>query len=154
MLPGSKTGQPTRLERLIARMRAQGHRISPQRRAILEAFLSNTGHPSVEMVFALVSRRFPSMSLATVYKTLTVLKEMDEVLELSFAGQESRFDARMPKPHPHLVCTRCGRIVDPPFIDLAAATRDMARHTGFRIERHRLDFYGLCPSCQGESAPS
>jgi len=132
----------------MARLREAGHRATPQRAAILEALLADRCHPCAEKIYKAVSRRFPSMSLATVYKTLALLKEMGEVLELGFAGQENRYDGLIPRPHPHLVCTRCGEIVDPPFLDLDALTREMAAKTGYRIDHHRLDFHGLCPRCQ------
>ena len=141
-----------RLEQMVSRLKARGHRMTPQRLAVFKAILAEAGHPSAEQVFRAVAGEYPSMSLATVYKTLTLLKQEGEVLELGFAGQESRYDGLIPKPHPHLVCRRCGEIVDPPFLDLEPLTRDMADRTGYRIDFHRLDFYGLCPRCQGEAA--
>jgi len=139
-----------RLEDVLQRLRDAGHRVTPQRVAILEALVTDPGHPSAERLYKAVSGRFPSMSLATVYKTLSLLKDQSEVLELGFAGQENRYDGLMPRPHPHLICTRCGQIVDPPFLDLEGLTREMAERTGFVIDHHRLDFYGLCPACQDE----
>jgi Fur family peroxide stress response transcriptional regulator len=139
-----------RLEEIAQRLRSGGHRMTPQRMAILEAILDGA-HPSAEDIFKAVAGRYPTLSLATVYKTLALLKEEGEVLELGFGGHESRYDAVIPDPHPHLICTRCGEIVDPPFMNLDAAVRVMAERTGFRVDSHRLDFFGLCPRCQAEA---
>jgi len=138
-----------RLEQIAGRLKKGGHRMTPQRMAILKAILDGE-HPSAEDVFKSVAMQFPSMSLATVYKTLALLKKEGQVLELGFGGQESRFDALIPKPHPHLICTRCGEIVDPNFMDLERAIQAMADQTGFRVDTHRLDFFGLCPKCRAQ----
>ena len=150
-LPAEADNTPAaarRYQDMLERLRAQGKRLTPQRLAILEHLSRSRAHPSAEIIFRDLSARFPSMSLATVYKTLTMLKEHGQVLELGFAGQESRFDGHIPHPHPHLVCTRCGAIVDPPEVPLEEITQAMAQATGFRILSHRLDFYGLCPACR------
>jgi Fur family peroxide stress response transcriptional regulator len=73
---------------------------------------------------------------------------LGEVLELGFASWGSRYDGNRPYPHPHVVCTKCGAIVDPQFAPLDDMSREMALMSGYRITHHRLDFFGLCPRCQ------
>jgi Fur family peroxide stress response transcriptional regulator len=124
--------------------------VTPQRRAILEAFLASEEHPTVEHVFRAVSESFPRTSLATVYKTVAALKEIGEVLELEFSQESNRYDARRPYPHPHVVCVKCKRILDPELSRLADVEAEVSERTGFRIFSHRVDFYGLCPACQDE----
>ena len=104
-----------RLEKMIKVLRDAGRRITPQRLAVLKILAESSNHPSVEMIYSQVKKRFPTTSLATVYKTVTLLKELQEVLELGFAGGGSRYDGKRPFPHPHVVCTKCGAIVDPQF---------------------------------------
>jgi len=88
------------------------------------------------------------MSLATVYKTISLLKREGEILELEFSDLGNRYDGRKPYPHPHVICTGCGKIIDPSHLDLDEITSRMMAETGFKIMTHRLDFYGLCPNCQ------
>jgi hypothetical protein len=83
--------------------------------AVLKILASSQDHPTVERIYSQVRRDFPTTSLATIYKTITLLKELEEVLELGFAEQGSRYDGKRPYPHPHVICTRCGAIVDPFF---------------------------------------
>ena len=87
-------------------------------------------------------------SLATAYKTVTLLKEIGEVLELGFGNDSSRYDGNKPYPHPHLICTKCKRIFDPDVSGLSDLPLQVAQMTGFQITGHRLDFYGICPQCQ------
>ena len=143
-----------RLESLFARLKERGHRLTPQRAAILHALVEHPGHPSVEELHRQLLHSFPSMSLATVYKTIAFLKEQGEVLELGFGEAGCRYDGRRPEPHPHLVCTRCGAIRDcGPQEDraLRAMLLELADHAGFSLDHHRLDLFGLCPNCRKAS---
>jgi len=137
-----------RLDQMIAKLRKNDFRITPQRLAILRILASSTNHPSVENIYGKVKKDFPTTSLATVYKTLIVLKEIGEVLELGFGDGGNRYDGNKPNPHPHLICTGCGTIIDPDLESLGDMTEALKRATGFQILTHRLDFFGLCPDCQ------
>jgi len=139
-----------RLEHMLSSLKERGQRITPQRLAILRILASSEGHPSVEEIYSVVVKDFPTTSLATVYKTITLLKELGEVLELEFSRGSNRYDGSKPFPHPHVVCTRCNRIVDPDLESLSALTAEVSEQTGFKVVNHRLDFYGLCPECQKE----
>lgn len=137
-----------RLDQMIAALRAGGLRVTPQRLAVLRILAERDDHPSVEHIYKEVRRDFPTTSLATIYKIVTVLKELGQVLELGFADVGSRYDGSKPYPHPHVICTRCGAIVDPEYGDMRRMAQDMAKLSGFTITSHRLDFFGLCPRCQ------
>lgn len=144
-----------RLESLVAKLREQDYRITPQRLALLRFLAASEEHPSAMQIHESLSEQFPTMSLATVYKTLSILKDMGEVLELGFGGDDNRYDGHEPAPHPHLICIRCRKIIDLDAPDFEGLDRDVASYSGFRIVRHRLDFYGICPDCQnGESDKS
>ena len=136
-----------RLDGVLARLKNAGHRITPQRLAIVKILIDSGEHPSVEQIYRRVRKDFPTTSLATVYNTLERLKEMEEVLELPFSGG-SRYDGRDPRPHPHLRCTVCGAIEDLD-IDLGPAVEEVAAERGYADVHHRLEFYGVCPRCQG-----
>jgi Fur family transcriptional regulator, peroxide stress response regulator len=133
---------------ILAKLKAGGHRITPQRIAIVRILVESRRHPSVEDIFEKVKANFPTTSLATVYKTISVIKELGEVLELEFSNGHNRYDGNKPYPHPHLMCVQCKRIVDPELSSLAHLTQELTSDSGYRILSHRLDFYGICPECQ------
>ena len=142
------TDSDVRLGALIARLREQGYRLTPQRKAVLKALADSEEHPSVEQIYARVRRDFPMTSLATVYKTVTLLKDMGEVLELGFSDGSNRYDGNKPYPHPHLICVMCRQILDPDINALRDLPQEVAENTGYRVVSHRLDFFGVCPDCQ------
>ena len=137
-----------RLDELIAKLKTRGYRLTPQRIAILKILAASAGHPSVDQVFESVKVDFPTTSLATVYKTVTLLKEMGEILELGFGNEGNRYDGNKPYPHPHLICLKCKSILDPDVSRLSDLMHQVAQMTGFQVTGHRLDFYGICPQCQ------
>ena len=144
------TDPEIRLEKMIQRLREKGCRVTPQRIAILRILSLSDGHPSVEKIYEQVKKEFPTTSLATVYKNVSMLKDLGEVLELSFGAESSRYDGNRPDPHPHLICNECKKIVDPDLDSLKNLSIELVEETGFRITNHRLDFFGICPECQGK----
>lgn len=138
----------TRFEELVARLRQREHRLTPQRIALLRLLAAGDGHPSAAQLYEQIKDQFPTTSLGTVYKTLSVLKEMGEVLELGFSGDDNRYDGKRPYPHPHLICVRCQKILDPEVSLAPSLIQEVARSSGYQVIGHRLDFYGLCPDCQ------
>jgi len=137
-----------RLKEMIDKLRKNDFRITPQRLAILRILATSKGHPSVEQIFEQVKKHFPTTSLATVYKTVSLAKKIGEVLELGFSDDSNRYDGNKPYSHPHVVCTQCKKIIDPNLASLTDMTHELTRETGFRILNHRLDFFGICPECQ------
>ena len=136
-----------RLEQIIEALRDKGHRLTPQRLAMLRIIAKSAGHPIAEQIYGQITGDFPTTSLATVYKTLSLLKDIGEVLELNFASVGSRYDGNRPYPHPHVICTRCGQILDAEMAGMTEVSQEMARQTGFKITHHQLNFFGLCPQC-------
>ncbi|MGE4505572.1 MAG: Fur family transcriptional regulator [Desulfovibrionaceae bacterium] len=132
-------------------LKDHGYRLTPQRLAILKVLAHTDRHLSVEEIHQQLHPDYPTMSLATVYKTLAVLKREGAVLELEFHDLRNRYDSAKPYPHPHVICTACGMVMDPEDYDLRELTNRIARETGFAITSHRLDFYGLCPACRKAS---
>lgn len=139
-----------RLDQMLKVLRAKGCRLTPQRLAMLKILARSEGHPGIEQIYEQIKSDFPTTSLATIYKTMSLLKEMGEVLELSLASVGTRYDGKRPYPHPHIICTKCGQILDPEIGGVAAVSEAMARQTGYKITHHQLNFFGLCPKCQQE----
>ncbi len=136
------------MRKMVDALRENQYRITPQRLAILKVLAESKGHPSVDAIHELVKTRFPTTSLATIYKNVAVLRDLDQLLELGFSDDSNRYDGNRPYDHPHVVCTVCRKILDPEISALADMTQELARQTGFTITRHRLDFFGVCPDCQ------
>jgi len=137
-----------RREQMLSKLKREAFRITPQRIAILTILAGSEEHPSVEDIYRKVKKQFPTTSLATVYKTVSLLKELNEALELGFADGSNRYDGNKPYPHPHVICTRCKKIMDPELVHLGEISEEMSAKTGYKIFSHRLDFFGLCPLCQ------
>lgn len=135
-------------EALAETLRRRGYRITPQRLAVIRAFADGRAHPTAEEVHQRLLPRHPSMSLATVYKTIALLKKEALILEIDFGSRNNRYDLLRPYPHPHAICTRCGAVADPGDPDVSTLMERMARDTGYELTSHRLDFFGLCPKCR------
>jgi Fur family peroxide stress response transcriptional regulator len=133
---------------LVSKLREREYRLTPQRIALLQLLAASDGHPSASQLYDRISDQFPTTSLATVYKTLNVLKEIDEVLELGFSDGDNRYDGNKPYPHPHLICVRCRKIMDLEVSIAQDLVQQVAQQSGYQIAGHRLDFYGVCPDCR------
>jgi Fur family peroxide stress response transcriptional regulator len=136
-----------RIDQMVSKLRDRDFRITPQRLAVLTVLAASEGHPTVETIYEKVRVQFPTTSLATIYKTVSLLREIKEVLELGFADGSNRYDGSRPFPHPHVICTKCKKIIDPDLSSLKDMTKEVAEETGFEILTHRLDFFGICREC-------
>ncbi len=143
-----------RLEQMTKRLREKGCRLTPQRLALLKIIARGEGHPSADRIYEMIKEEFPTTSLATIYNTLSLLKDMGEVLELNFDNLGSRYDGNKPYPHPHIICVECGQILDSEFMAMAGVSLEMAQKTGFHITHYQLNFFGLCPKCQEKGQPA
>ncbi|MDD2320686.1 MAG: transcriptional repressor [Geobacteraceae bacterium] len=145
------TPKEERLAQILAKIKGRDFRLTPQRLAILNILAASEDHPSVDDIYKEVRNRFPTTSIATVYKTIALLKELNEVLELGFPDGSNRYDGHRPYPHPHAICTRCRKIMDPEISSVDELSEEMKKKTGYSFSFHRLDFFGLCPECQKNS---
>jgi Fur family peroxide stress response transcriptional regulator len=136
-----------RFDAIIQKLRENNHRITPQRLAIIDVLSKSIGHPSVEDIYDQIKKDFPTMSLATVYKNILLFKSFGEVLELGFPDGSNRYDGNKPYPHPHVICIKCKKIVDPDLDILDEMKNEIALETNFKILNHRLDFFGICSNC-------
>lgn len=132
------------------RLRTAGHRMTPQRLAILDALLKPGRHPTAEEVYEDVLQVSPTTSLATIYKTVETLKALGELRELDLGIGRAHYDAIEPNDHPHVVCTRCGRIEDVVIEEFVHCRGEAQITSGFTISSARLEFFGVCPTCKSE----
>ncbi|MEC1179618.1 peroxide-responsive transcriptional repressor PerR [Metasolibacillus meyeri] len=135
-------------------LKATGVRITPQRHAILEYLIQSMNHPTADDIYKALEDRFPNMSVATVYNNLRVFREVGLVKELTYGDAASRFDFAT-GDHYHMICETCGKIVDFHYPGLNEVEHFASHVTGFKVNSHRLEVYGTCPSCmqdQGKKA--
>lgn len=127
-------------------LRTRGCKVTPQRLAIFTMLNRTKEHPSAEKIYQALHSEFPMMSLATVYKTLDMLREQGLVCEMGFGDDCNRYDADT-HPHSHLICTNCKKILDLDLPDVGDLESKVAQTSGFRLAGHRLEFFGICPAC-------
>ncbi|MFC7442451.1 peroxide-responsive transcriptional repressor PerR [Laceyella putida] len=136
-----------RLSQAVEMLKGIGVRMTPQRHAILNYLYSSMGHPTADEIYKALEGDFPNMSVATVYNNLRVFKEAGLVRELTYGDASSRFDANM-MDHYHVICRDCGKITDFDHPPLFLVEQKAAQSTGYQVESHRMEFYGICPDCQ------
>jgi Fur family ferric uptake transcriptional regulator len=118
-----------------------------QREAILDVFLEAKGHITSEDLYQSVRARHSQIGYTTVYRTMKLLCEAGLAHEHNFDGT-ARYEIAH-EHHDHLVCTRCGKIIEFECEMIEAAQNKIAASYGFRVLRHRHELYGHCADCQG-----
>jgi Fur family peroxide stress response transcriptional regulator len=144
------TDPSIRFNQLIAALKERDFRLTPQRVELVRLIAVSQGHPSAGQLFIKIKRQFPTMSHATVYKTLSLLKDMGQVLEIDL-HDDSHYDGNHPHPHPHLICLKCNKIIDGEYSLDQESLRRLEQMSGYKILRPQISLYGLCPDCQKES---
>ena len=128
-------------------LRSNGFKVTPQRLAVYEALANTKEHPNAEMIFNGLQATYPTMSLATVYKTIDILHEIGLVQILN-AGEDSfRYDADVSE-HAHIRCVECGRVDDVFDLDTAKFNDQIQQNTKYRLVGQQFYFYGICADCQ------
>jgi len=117
-----------------------------QREAILQAFLEAQGHVTSEDLYNAIKARHPGIGFTTVYRTMKLLCEAGLANERHFDDGVTRYEIQQ-EHHDHLVCVRCGRIVEFECAMIESAQDDIAARYGFRLLRHRHELYGHCADC-------
>jgi len=133
-------------DELIDNLRKQGYRVTPQRLSICKLILSSKDHPSAEQIYHEVKKTHPTISLATVYLTLDLLRNLGLVQELGFSDRSSRYDPNN-SPHINIICPKCGKIYDCEAASVKKLWSQIVAETGLTPIRQRLDLYVLCDRC-------
>jgi Fur family transcriptional regulator, peroxide stress response regulator len=136
-----------RFNTMLAKLNQRNCRITSHRLALIHMLAPSVGHPNAASLFKQLRMQFPTASLATVYKTLTLLKEEGELLEIDLHS-DRHYDGNKPFPHPHLICSRCGKILDGDGVSLTdSLNQEIEEKYNFRVEQSQLLFYGICAEC-------
>jgi len=124
-----------------------GYRLTEPRRALAALIADQDGHfTAADLVDASRARRL-GVGRATVFRTLEALAEAGAVERLDLPSGGHAYVGCEPVHHHHVVCSRCGRATGIDDAGLRAIVREVARQTGYRVDDHRLELFGLCPSC-------
>jgi Fur family ferric uptake transcriptional regulator len=127
-------------------MRSEGYRVTPQRKAILDAICSAGRRVTIEEIIRTLCGKSPHLNRATIYRNLIFLQKI-HLVNATGSGKQKRFEIASLEPHHHLVCRRCGEEMDLErklVKQLAVAVR---RIYGFRIDDSHLCFSGVCRFC-------
>ncbi|MFW6381039.1 MAG: Fur family transcriptional regulator [Bacillota bacterium] len=124
-------------------------RMTKQRKTILEVLKNTDIHPTADWIYEQVKKEIPNISLGTVYRNLNVLEEMGEIMVLDYGSTYSRYDGT-PYNHYHFKCEQCGQVFDLEMDILDNLNDRVEQETEFKIDYHRLEFYGLCPECRSK----
>ena len=145
------------VEQLRARlndyMTRHGLRSTEQRRVVTEMFFTSHGHLSIEDLLEQVREEEPKIGYATVYRTLKLLKECGLAYERHFGDGVSRYEvAWEDEHHDHLICVECEKIIEFEEDKIEDLQHEVADKYGFKLVRHKLELYGVCPDCQKKKA--
>ena len=131
------------VENFIDQCRAQGLRLTGQRRVIAQVMVEGDGHPNAEQIHAIAARQFDRLSLATVYRTLRLLCDAGMVIEHAFPDGRCHFELASRPHHDHLIDEETGAIVEFCDPEIELLQEAIARRLGYRLTGHRLELYGV-----------
>ncbi len=136
----------------VSALERAGFRVTAPRRVVAQLIADQVGHFSAADLVSDARKRRLGIGRATIFRTLDILSEVGVVDRIDLPSGEHAYIGCAPTHHHHVVCSRCGRTAEIDDAGLRTVVREVARRTGFRIDEHRLELFGLCPACQA-SAP-
>ena len=133
-------------------LRQAGKRVTPQRVLILEAILEAGGHLDADEIYRRARQKAPRLSLSTVYRTISVLKEAGVIEELHLGEEHHHYELRGEQGHHHLICQGCGKVVEFECPFSQELLRDLGEGYDFEITGIQLDVMGYCAECRRKQA--
>src|SRR5438477_5592844 len=139
-----------RMRQFEEALRARGLKSTAQRDDIARVFFATEEHVSIEELYRAVRKVSPRVGYATVYRTLKLLKEVGLAAERHFDDGQARFEPveADAQQHDHIICERCGKIVEFASEELERLQDRIGRFLGFVVGRHRMELYGICAECR------
>lgn len=131
---------------MARRIQTAGFKLTPPRRAVLEALGSGAGHMTPAEVLERAQAIYPSLGRATVYRTLELLTTLGVVRPI-FLGERGVCLTLVEGGHHHLVCSDCGAVIEFDQCTVGELEQELAQRLNFQIRGHLLEFYGLCEQC-------
>ena len=133
---------------IIRKLSKQGYRLTPQRMMILEAVERADSHISAEEIYTQILARYPHLNISTVYRTLELLKELGLVTETDLGDGRVRYHSMKKGRHHHLVCQKCGAIIDLDESVLSPLKVALLREYKFSADLRHLAIFGRCANCR------
>ncbi|MHA1207988.1 MAG: Fur family transcriptional regulator [Candidatus Freyarchaeota archaeon] len=138
-----------KLKEFIDVLREKGHKVTPQRLEIYR-IIKNSKHPTAEEIYRKVKKSHPTVSPATVYKTIELLRGMGEIQEISVIDGKIRYETNM-NPHINLHCLGCGKVEDLFLDKIKELGEEVALKSRYEIKSQSFDFFGYCSKCQKQN---
>ena len=141
---------PLLLEKFQTLLKENSLKFTKQRELVLKFLYENDGHFTPEDIYTLLKEQYPEVNIgiATVYRTLTLLEMSQIASSISFGVQGKKYELGLKKHHDHLICTKCGAIIE--FFDETIEKRqeEIAQKYNFQMTDHTMKIIGLCENCQ------
>lgn len=134
-------------------LQEKAYKITPQRQIILKALLDHPEeHLSAEEIHLIVKKKDPEVGLATIYRTLEILTNLDILHKINFGDGCTRYELAEQESHNHhhLICVNCGKVIEVNDDLLETLETWIEKKTHFCITDHQLKFYGYCKDCQSK----
>jgi Fur family ferric uptake transcriptional regulator len=134
-------------------LKERGVRMTHQREIVLELIQGSSRHLDAESLWRLAVRKDPRINLATIYRTITLLKRfglIDELDLMHIEGEKHYYEVARLRSHIHLACFRCGEVQEYQTPLFSRLSREAERECSFQIKTGRLEFGGLCDKCRGK----
>jgi Fur family transcriptional regulator, ferric uptake regulator len=141
------TGMPD-ADTIVAAFDDAGYRVTEPRRSLARLIGGRRGHFTAEDLVSDSRSQRLGVGRATVFRSLEILTDLGVVERLDLPSGDHAFVACDPAHHHHVVCSNCGQSTDVGDSGMGRVLEEVARRSGYRIESHRLELFGLCPSCQ------
>ena len=141
---------PLLLEKFQTLLKENSLKFTKQRELVLKFLYENDGHFTPEDIYTLLKEQYPDVNIgiATVYRTLTLLETSHIASSISFGVQGKKYELGLKKHHDHLICTKCGDIIE--FYDETIENRqkEIAKKFNFQMTDNTMKIIGLCEKCQ------
>ncbi len=139
---------------LVVALENAGYRLTGPRRALADLIAAREGttFTAADLVADVQARRL-GIGRATVFRAIDLLASVGAVERVDLQNGDHAYVACVPVHHHHVICARCARSIEIGDLGLGAVAREVARRTGYRVDEHRLELFGLCPDCQRTAAP-
>lgn len=132
---------------IIKSLRQSGHKVTPQRMAIIKLVMESTEYLTPSALYTKVQKLYPEIGEVTVYRTLNILSELNFVCLVHTSDNTHGYISSPSEHHGHLICSECGKVINFTGCDLNDLEKRLRSETSFNIKEHRLDFYGECVEC-------
>jgi Fe2+ or Zn2+ uptake regulation protein len=135
----------------IESVREHGHRLTPQRRLVLEIVTASQDHLDAESIYLQAKQRDDRISLATVYRSLALLKEIGLIVEHSLGEDHAHFESAQTSPHYHFTCERCGRVVEFSAPEIENILKNLCVEKKLEVNEVHFFITGVCQICQQQN---